>query len=82
MHDTLDCLEAIAWVQDYLKHELPPERTAELRAHLERCPPCFRYVRFEQRFLEMLERPAQRCTCPEALRARIEHELGREMEQS
>ena len=81
MPETLDCLEAVARVQDYLKHELTPERAAELRAHLESCPPCFRYARFEQRFLEMLQHRARGCTCPDALRARIEDELGREMER-
>jgi hypothetical protein len=40
--------EAIARLQDYLKQELTPELTGELRAHLEHCRPCEGYARFER----------------------------------
>ena len=40
MSETLDCREAIARLQDYLKQELTPELAGELRAHLEHCRPC------------------------------------------
>ena len=73
--NAIDCREAHARLQDYLKRELTPELAAEMRAHLERCRPCFGHARFEESFLVMLEVQAggARC-CPDALRARI---LGR-----
>ena len=80
MSEKLDCREAVARLQDYLKHELTPERAEELKAHLEYCRPCLGYARFEQSFLEMLEARARRSCCPSALRARIERELT-ELEQ-
>jgi anti-sigma factor (TIGR02949 family) len=81
MSEKLDCREAVARLQDYLKHELTPELAAELRAHLEDCSPCLGYARFERSFLEMLEAHARRGGCPGELRARIERQLGIEMEQ-
>ena len=81
MSEMLDCREAIARLQDYLKQELTPELTAEMRAHLDHCRPCLGYARFEQSFLRMLEARARGCSCPSELRARIERELRTEMEQ-
>ena len=81
MSETLDCQEAIARLQDYLKQELTPELAGELRAHLEHCRPCEGYARFEQSFLEMLEAQAHHCGCPGELRARVLRELRIEMER-
>ena len=81
MSETLDCREAIARLQDYLKHELTPELTAEMRAHLDHCRPCLGYARFERSFLEMLEVRAGRYGCPDELRARVLRDLRSEMEQ-
>jgi anti-sigma factor (TIGR02949 family) len=81
MSETFDCREAIARLQDYLKQELTPELTEEMRAHLDHCRPCLGYARFEQSFLEMLEARAGRCGCPDELRARVLRELRIEMGQ-
>ena len=71
MGEPIDCREAAARLQDYLKGELTPELEAEMRAHLDRCRPCFSQARFEQNFLLMLESRARRFGCPGTLRARI-----------
>ncbi len=67
----LDCEEALAHLNDYLKRELTPELIGEVRVHLERCRDCSGYARFEESFLLMLETRAGRETCPKELRARI-----------
>ena len=81
MSETLDCREAIARLQDYLKQELTPALAAEMQAHLDHCRPCLGHARFEQSFLEMLEAQARQCRCPGELRARVLRELRIEMEQ-
>ena len=81
MSEKLDCLEAIARLQDYLKQELTPELAAEMHAHLEHCRPCLGHARFEQSFLEMLDAQARHCGCPGELRARVLRELRIEMER-
>ena len=67
----LDCDQALAHLQDYLKNELTPQLVVEVRVHLEHCRDCTGYARFEQSFLLMLESRAGRETCPGELRARI-----------
>jgi anti-sigma factor (TIGR02949 family) len=79
MSEPIDCRAAVEILQDYLKRELTPEVEAAVRAHLERCAPCFSYARFEENFLIMLEARAQESNCPGSLRARIVSALRAEM---
>lgn len=79
MAEPLDCREAADRLHDFLKQELTPEVAAEMRAHLEKCRPCFEHARFEQSFLAKLQQQAARCVCPETLRARIMGLLRAEM---
>ena len=41
MGQTIDCREAEARLQDFLKQELTPELAVEVRGHLDRCRRCF-----------------------------------------
>ena len=67
----VDCTEAMAHLDDYLKRELTPDLMVEVRQHLHRCRPCFKHAQFEEKFLAMVESCAGRETCPAKLRARI-----------
>lgn len=71
MSDTIDCREATQRLQDYFRRELTPELEVEIRAHIERCRPCFSQFRFEENFFAMLETSATRECCPDKLRRRI-----------
>jgi anti-sigma factor (TIGR02949 family) len=71
MPEHINCAEAEARLLDYLKKELTPEVAAEMKAHLEKCRPCFKQAKFEENFLLMLETRARRETCPRKLRERI-----------
>jgi anti-sigma factor (TIGR02949 family) len=67
----IDCQEAMAHLNDYLKQELTPELAAEIRRHLQRCRECFSHARFEANFLSVVETRGRSKTCPGELRARI-----------
>jgi anti-sigma factor (TIGR02949 family) len=67
----LDCEEALAHLQDYLKQELTPDLVAEVKTHLERCRDCEGYARFEESFFQKLGSQASKETCPHEVRARI-----------
>ena len=67
----LNCEEALAHLQDYLKQELTPDLVAEVKAHLDRCRDCEGYAKFEESFFLMLESRARKETCPYEVRARI-----------
>lgn len=71
MSDTVNCREALAQLQDYLKDELTPESAHRIAAHLEYCRPCLTHLQYERNFLVMLESKAGTQCCPEALRVKI-----------
>jgi anti-sigma factor (TIGR02949 family) len=71
MSETIDCREATARLQDYLRRELTPELEVEIKAHIDRCRHCFSQYRFEENFFVMLETSAGRECCPDKLRRRI-----------
>lgn len=73
--DHTSCREAIALLEDWLKEELTPELAERVRAHYERCRPCFRHVEFERRFLEELEAAGRGDRCPDQLRAALLREI-------
>jgi anti-sigma factor (TIGR02949 family) len=81
MAEPIDCREAKARLDDYLKRELTPELAIEVRIHIERCRSCFDQSRFEESFLRMLEERARREVCPGTLRERILRALREEAGQ-
>lgn len=76
--DELDCDAALAQLDDYLRRELTPDLAERVRTHLERCAPCFRQLRFAERFLALLRTPASGTRCPDTLRDRIADALRAE----
>lgn len=74
----MNCAEAVAHLQDYLKQELTPELTLRLTAHLDRCQGCFVHLRFERNFVARLEAQVTASRCPDGLRRRILHSLRAE----
>jgi anti-sigma factor (TIGR02949 family) len=69
--DDLDCEQALAMLQDYLKREeMSPDLERRLRAHLDRCRPCFASARFEENFIRLIAKSCTQC-CPERVRARV-----------
>jgi anti-sigma factor (TIGR02949 family) len=81
MSERIDCRQATEQLHDYLKREMTPALAEEIRAHLDRCRPCFHQARFEENFLRLLEESCGRQRCPGALRARIVALLQVEAEQ-
>jgi anti-sigma factor (TIGR02949 family) len=78
----IDCQEALAHLQDYLKRELTPDLLVEVKAHLSRCRDCEGYACFEQSFLQLLQRRAGKECCPQEVRARIVAALRAEARNS
>ena len=69
MSDAIDCREARARLQDFLKEDL------------ERCGHCFSEAKFEASFLLMLRSKTRHTCSPNALRARILDALRAEQER-
>ncbi|HXX91645.1 MAG TPA: mycothiol system anti-sigma-R factor [Acidimicrobiales bacterium] len=72
-----DCSESIERLYTYLDGELTDARRAEIKRHLDECPPCLDAFDFEAELRSVI---ASRCKdrVPEALRERIHTALVEE----
>lgn len=74
----MDCTQAMAELDGFLRAELSVDLIDRIQSHLERCGHCRQAGAFERAFRARLEQlDAGRC-CPEELRARITALLARE----
>lgn len=74
----MDCTQAMAELDGFLRAELSVELIDRIQGHLERCSHCRQAGEFERAFRTRLEQlDAGRC-CPAALRERITALLARE----
>ena len=71
----IDCDEALALLQDYLKVELSADNQARVAEHLAACGHCLGHAQFERNFLAALERATRGVQCPDELVARIREAL-------
>lgn len=72
-----DCSEAVHQLYHYLDGELNDERRAQIRAHLESCPPCFEGFEFEYELRELIKRKCQE-SAPASLKNRIAQAIHHE----
>ncbi|MBK7593981.1 MAG: zf-HC2 domain-containing protein [Gemmatimonadetes bacterium] len=67
----LNCTDALAELDAFLRGELPVESVERMQGHLTRCRHCTQIGRYEQAFRSRLQRLGAGTECPDALRARI-----------
>jgi len=69
-HD-IDCEEVLDRLYAFIDGELTPQRSEEVRRHLEACAHCMHLARFETAFVRFLEARARARDVPDALRKRV-----------
>lgn len=67
----VDCDAALESLFDFLDGELDDSLETQLKAHVERCKPCFEHAEFERRFLAAVQSARDEERCPKALRERV-----------
>lgn len=75
----LDCDAVMRQLWDYLDGELTPERTSQIRAHIEMCKRCYPQYEFERSFLDLLSARRREHSDPARLHAKLMtalHERG------
>jgi len=77
-HETVDCDAALESLFDFLDGELDGSIETQLKAHVERCKPCFERADFERRFLAAVQAARTEELCPKALRERVLNTLRAE----
>lgn len=67
----IDCQTAIENLYRFLDRDLAPDEYEEIQHHLEKCPPCAEYFRFEEGVLRLVGDSCRKDHAPESLLARI-----------
>lgn len=73
-----DCDAALESLFDFLDGELDGSLETQLKAHVERCKPCFERADFERRFLAAVQAARAEERCPKSLRERVMNTLRAE----
>ena len=67
----INCQEAAKKLYEYLDRQLTDAEAAEVRQHLERCPPCQDYFRFEKGVLTRVSQVCREVEVPATLVERV-----------
>lgn len=76
--EEIACSEAAERVYEYLDGELDPERSEEVRCHVEQCKRCYPMYDWEAMFLDFVRESADRPERNPELRDKIETLIDRE----
>ena len=69
------CDDVLSHVFEFLDHETPDDRRAQIADHLEDCSPCLRQFGIEQEFKALVRRRCGGDTPPPGLKDRIKFQL-------
>ncbi|EID55288.1 mycothiol system anti-sigma-R factor [Saccharomonospora xinjiangensis] len=69
--EQVDCDEALAEIYLLLDKECTPERDAELRRHIEECPPCLEEYGIDEQIKQLLARKCGGELAPAELKSRL-----------
>ena len=69
--DTVNCNEALAEIFLLLDRECSPERDAELRRHIEECPPCLEEYGIDDQLKQLLARKCGGDHAPDELKQKL-----------
>lgn len=65
------CTETIKQLQTFLDRELTADEISTVQVHLDRCPPCLKLFRFEERLRRLVQVHCERDCAPSSLREQI-----------
>ena len=67
----IDCNETLTRLYGYLDRELSATELAEVKEHLEHCPPCNKHFKFEAGVIRYIGDTCRGETAPESLTSRV-----------
>lgn len=77
----VNCDEALAEIYLLLDRECGPERDAELRRHIEDCPPCLEEYGIDEQLKQLLARKCGGDHAPTELKSRLRASIRETVEQ-
>jgi mycothiol system anti-sigma-R factor len=79
--DKIECSEALAEIFQLLDRECSPERDAELRRHIEDCPPCLEEYGIDEQLKELLARKCGGDHAPAELKHKLRASIRKTVEK-
>jgi len=79
--DKVNCSEALAEIFLLLDRECSPERDAELRRHIEDCPPCLEEYGIDEQLKQLLARKCGGDTAPNELKQKLRASIRKTVEK-
>lgn len=71
------CVTTIEQLQTFLDRELTTDEIRTVQGHLDRCPPCLKLFRFEEKLRRLVQVHCERECAPTSLREQILARLKR-----
>lgn len=78
--DEVKCSEALAEIYLLLDKECSPERDAELRRHIDECPPCLEEYGIDKQLKQLLARKCGGDLAPEELKHKLRAKIRKTVE--
>ena len=69
--DSVDCMEALERIYDFLDGELDPQKSEAIEMHFEKCTICYPHLKMEENFRARLSTALARPTVPDGLKDRV-----------
>ena len=79
--DRVNCNEALAEIFLLLDRECSPERDAELRRHIEDCPPCLEEYGIDEQLKQLLARKCGGDHAPDQLKQKLRTSIRKTVEK-
>jgi mycothiol system anti-sigma-R factor len=79
--EKVDCDKALAEIYLLLDRECGTDRAAEIRRHLETCPPCLEEYGIDEQLKQLLARKCGGDHAPDDLRSRLRASIRKTVEQ-
>jgi anti-sigma factor (TIGR02949 family) len=69
--EAIECMEAMAKVQEYLDGELDGVSHEEVAQHFAMCKRCYPHLKLEERFRDLMHRSVHEELCPDHVREQV-----------
>ncbi|NIH87346.1 mycothiol system anti-sigma-R factor [Amycolatopsis granulosa] len=79
--DDVRCSEALAEIFLLLDRECSPERDAQLRKHIEECPPCLEEYGIDEQLKKLLHRKCGGDTAPDEFKQKLRASIYKTVQQ-
>lgn len=78
----LDCIQTLMRLHRFLDRDLTDDEVAEVKRHLDACPPCHHHVRFEESVRRLVHNKCSGEGAPGHLRAFVADQIRQALDRA